>query len=239
MSYTIAQLTVKLRTLTHDTPGSKPIFSEQLGGSDQPAFQVNGVNTVFRLKNAPLADINTVGNADALYTFVTIIGTGGTVRNALHTLFTVTDQINGIITFVSAPNPGNATPTAGVYVDYGYLWFSDADYQEFLSQAAQMTLAGVVDATAIQEGLVEAMLQYGVGYFWKARASQYADRYESNGGDASEKVQTVTQAFLALAKEAQARGDYLKKDFYQRQGQRDLPSSQDANVNFDPITPIR
>lgn len=235
----LATLTTSLRALTGDSLDAKVIFSEQLGGADQPAFPVDGSNTTFRLKNAPLSDGNSAGSADTVYTWVTIVGTGATVRSRLHTLFTVTDYVNGIIHFVSAPNPGSATPAAGVYVDYNYVWFSDAKYLEFLNQAANMTLAGVVDATQIPEGLAEAMLQYAVGYFWKARASQYADRYQSSGGDAGEQVQTVTQAFLALAKEAQSRGDYLKKDYYQSQGQQNLPSSQDSNVNFDPITPLR
>lgn len=236
---TIQSLTVSLRTLTHDTPDDKVIFSEQLGGADQPAFPVDGVNHVFRLKNIPLANPATSGTVDATNVWVTIRGTGAAQRSQSHTLFHVTDQANGIITFVTAPNPGTVHPTDGVYVDYNYFWFSDVKYQEFLNQAANMTVAGVVDATQIIEGLVEAMLQYGVAYFWKARASAYGDKIESTGGDASNRPQTVTQAFLALAKEAQARGDFLKLDYYKRQGQRELPSSQDGNVNFDPISPMR
>lgn len=235
----IAGLTTSLRRLTHDDVDDKVVFSEQLGGNDQLAFPVDGVNRTFRLKSAPLANPNTSGTQDATYVWVTIIGAGATVRSQSHTLFSVTDQVNGIITFAVAPNPGSAVSNAGVYVDYNFFWFTDAKYQEFLNQAANMTVAGVTDATQIAEGLVEPMLQYAIAYFWKARASQYAERYESTGGDASQRVQTVTQAYLALAKEAQSRGDYLKKDYYQRQGQRDLPSSQDGNVSFDPITPIR
>lgn len=236
---TIQSLTSSLRTLTHDTPDDKVIFSEELGGADQPAFPVDGMNTVFRLKNIPLANPATAGLTDATFVWVSILGTGAIQRSQSHMLFHVTDPANGIITFTTPPNPGTVNPTDGVYVDYNYYWFSDVKYQEFLNQAANMTVAGVIDATQIVEGLVEAMLQYGVAYFWKARASAYGDKIESTGGDASNKPQSVTSAFLALAKEAQSRGDYLKADYYKRQGQRDLPSSQDGNVNFDPISPMR
>ena len=233
---TIQTLTTSLRILTHDAPDDKVIFSEQLGGSDMPAFPVDGSNKVFRLKSVPLADVTGIAGA-ALYTWLTIRGTGAVQRT--HAGFKIDDPANGIVEFTVAPNPGSTNPTDGVYFDYNYFWFSDVKYQEFLNQAANMTVAGVVDATQIVEGLIEAMLQYGVAYFWKARASAYGDKIESTGGDASNRPQTVTQAFLALAKEAQSRGDFLKLDYYKRQGQRELPSSQDGNVNFDPISPMR
>src|SRR5579863_4890427 len=118
MPYTIAQLTTKLRTLTHDAPDDKVIFSEQLGGADMLAYPVDGANTTFRLKNIPMADIAQAGSADAVYTWVTIIGAGAVVRSQVHTFFKVIDPANGIIQFVSAPNPGSATANAGVYVDY-------------------------------------------------------------------------------------------------------------------------
>src|SRR5216684_235820 len=113
---TLANLILSCRILVHDSPDDKTVFSEQLGGSDQLAFPVDGSNKTFRLKNAPMADANTAMSADALYTWVTIIGTGAVVRSQLHTLFTVTDRVNGIIAFVAAPNPGTTVPNAGIYV---------------------------------------------------------------------------------------------------------------------------
>jgi hypothetical protein len=231
---TLTQLITSLRALAGDSLDSKVIFSENLGGSDYLSFPVDGVNTVFRLKSVPLSDVA----GTPVYTWLTIIGTGAVSRT--HAGFTITDQKNGIITFTVAPNPGNATPNAGVYLDYNYIWFTDDKYTEFLNQAAQDTMAGTAtDPTTIVDGLTQAMLQYALSYFWMARASLYAEQYESTGGDASERVQTVTQAYMALAKNAKAQGDDKRKMFYQRQGQRDLPSSQDGNVNFDPISPIR
>lgn len=231
---TLPQLITSLRALASDSLDSKVIFSEQLGGSDYLAFPVDGVNTVFRLKSAPLSD----QAGTPVYTWLTIIGTGAVSR--VHTGFTITDPVNGIITFNTAPNPGSGTPNAGVYLDYNYLWFTDAKHTEFLNNAAQDTFAGTTtDPTTIVDGLTQAMFQYALSYFWKARASLYAEQYESTGGDASERVQTVTQAYLALAKDAKTQGDNKRMMYYQRQGQRDEPSSQDGNVNFDPITPIR
>lgn len=233
---TIAQLVTALRILTHDAPDDKVIFSEQLGGSDNVAFPVDGSNKIFRLKNIPLVDPAGLAGA-AVYTWLTIRGTGAVQRT--HAGFKINDQANGIVEFTVAPNPGTTNAADGVYFDYNYYWFSDVKYTEFLSQAANMTVAGVTDATVIVEGLREAMYQYAVAYFWKARASAYGDKIESTGGDAANMPQSVTTAFLALAKEAQSRGDYLKADYYKAQGQRESPSSQDGHVNFDPITPIR
>lgn len=231
---TLAQLITSLRALADDSLDSKPIFSEQMGGSDNLSFPVDGSNRVFRLKSIPLAD----STGTPVYTWLTIKGTGSVTRS--QSGFTITDPKNGIITFTVAPNPGTSNPNDGVYFDYNYVWFTDAKYTEFLNNAAQDTLAGSsTSPITIVDGLVQAMLQYALSYFWTARASRYAEQYESTGGDASEQVQTVTQAYLALAKNARKTGDTMRLDFYERQGQRELPSSQDGHVNFDPITPIR
>lgn len=233
---TLTELITTIRAMSNDALDNKVIFAEQIGGSDTPSFPVDGSNKMFRLKQVPLSDVSGL-TGEAQYAWLTIRGTGSVVRT--HAGFKVLDQENGIIEFTTAPNPGNVNPTDGVYFDYNYVWFTDAKYTEFLNQAAQMTLAGVAGPASMVAGLTPAMLHYALGSFWRARASLFAEQYESHGGDAGEQVQTVTQAYLALAASSEKRADFLKQDYYKAQGQRESPAAQDVGVNFDPITPIR
>jgi hypothetical protein len=238
---TLAGLITDLRILVEDAPDSKIVYGEQLGLSDQPMFPVNGVNKNFRLKKPLLSDY--VGSA--LYTWVTVVGTGAVARTQVG--FTIADQINGVISFTSAPDPGGGTyPTAppnGVYVDYNYEWFSDAKYAQFLYQAAQMTLAGTTDPTTIPNGLTDAMLQYGVYLTFTALAGRFAQEFASSGGEAHADAQQPAQVYRSLAKDAKANADQLKKDFYMRQGQREAPAFVNPTSfppsRFDRITPRR
>lgn len=231
----LAGLILSLRILVQDYLDSKIVEGETLGGSDTPMFPVDGVNQTFRLKKKPLSDV--IG--DPTYVWVTIVGTGAVVRTQIG--FTIADPQNGIIHFSVAPNPGTATPAAGVYVDYNYVWFNDIKYAQFIYQAAQMTLAGTTDPTTIPSGLNDAMMQFAISQFWKARASQYAEQYKSSGGEASQEVQTVAQTYLNLGKDAFSAGLKLQTAYYQGQGQRESPGYGNFRTypppRFDPITP--
>lgn len=224
-----------IRTLANDLQTSKLIRSEQLGGAEYPEFPVDGVNTTFQLKSLPMSDA--IGSP--MYTWITIVGTGAVVRT--QTGFTIVDPLNGIIQFSVAPNPGSATAAAGVYAAYNYLWFTDDRYAQFLYQAAQATIAGTTDPTTIPNGLSDAMMQYAMAEFWKARGSSWIDKYAATGGDTSEQAQTPAQTFLTYAKDAKKNGDMLKVDYYQRQGQREAPGWVNPQSfpppRFDKITP--
>ena len=172
-----------------------------------------------------------------IYTWITIVGNGAVTRTQAG--FSIVDPINGIINFTTAPNPGSATPAAGVYASYNYQWFTDSEISQFIYQGAQDILAGTTDPTTIVNGLQPAMLQYALCDFWKARASQWAERYAATGGDTSEQAQTPAQAYMALAKDAYTKAKDLQTWFYQRQGQRNAPAWADIQPNWDPISPIR
>lgn len=238
---TLAQLITNLRILAKDTPTSKIVYGETLGAGNQPMFPVDGINTTFRLQKPALSDVA----GAASFVWITVVGHGAQVR--LQTGFTISDQANGIITFSAAPNPGNGTypvvPPVGVYADYNWIWFLDSDYTQFLNLASEMVVAGQTDPTTIPSGLDTAMMQYALAQFWFARASQWAEEYRSAGGEASEDAQTVGQTYMGLAKAANLRGDFLKKDFYQRQGQREAPAFASPQAfpppRFDKITPRR
>ena len=234
----IATLIISLRILCEDAPDSKLVEGEQVGGADTPWYPIDGSNKIFQLKNKPLADTGTVASPGSpVYTWLTIIGTGATTR--AQTGFTIIDQINSIISFSAAPNPGTSTPNAGIYFSYNYLDYSDAKYTEWLSEAAQLTLAGVTDATFVPVGLSAAMLQYGVWLYAQSRQAFFARQYEAHAGDSSEAAQTRAQQYGALARAAKANADMLKVDYYKRQGEREEPSSASICHNWDPISPIR
>lgn len=139
----------------------------------------------------------------------------------------------GLITI--SPAPANAANP--FLIDYNYYWFTDAEFTEFLNDAAQKL--GQTDPTKVAVNLVDILLQYCLGYFWQARATQYAHRYASSGGQVGQSVQDVTKAFKALADDAFALADKWRTAFYQRQGQREAPATATTNFAIDPMTPVR
>lgn len=221
---TLAALIVSLRSLASDTTDSNVIFGEKIGDTQ---FVVDGTNKVFRLRNVPV--VGTVATAASVY--LTRPGTSYRIQTG----FTMTDMANGILTFTAAP-----TANENIYADYNYYFFSDAKYTEFLNEAASNILQDATDdPTTVEAGLIPAMLQYALAYFFKARASQYQNRYSSSGGEAGQSVESVAKGFTMLATAAEKRADTMREDFYKRQGQREAPSAAVTNYRIDPITPIR
>jgi hypothetical protein len=220
----MATLISSLRILTHDGPTDHVIFSEKLG-TRPDGFTVNGTNKVFRLGGED-------GHSLPLVASSVFISTGATQRS--QSGFTQTDNVNGFITFATAPPAG-----IDVFADYNYYWFSDAQYTEFLNEAAQTVQAGVADATVIITGLTQSLLQYALASFFKSRASQYAERYSTSGGEVGQSVEAVAKIFLSLSKEASARGKDYRDEYYTRQGARNAPAQAIGNYRIDPITPPR
>lgn len=229
---TLAGLITSFRELVEDAPDSKLIEGEMVGGADTPWYPVNGSNTTFQLKNKPLSDYA----GSPVYMWLTIIGSGAVTRT--QSGFTIADQVNGIVSLTTAPNPGTSG-NDGVYFSYNYQDYSDAKYANWLYQAAQMTLAGTTDPTTIPNGLSDAMLQYGVWLYALSRQAFFSRQYDSHAGDSSVSPQTRAQAYAALAKSAKAQADTLRDDYYKRQGQRFAPASATISLGWDPISPIR
>lgn len=220
----LATLLVTLRTLAQDSTTAKPIFGEDVGAD--PATPANGSNTHFRLKSVPVVSASV---------YITVVGTSYRTQSG----FTV-DLTTGIITFSVAPANG-----AQVLADYNYYWFSDTQLTEFLNTAAEnLNLAqNPVDPTTVPTGLVPAMMQYALANVWKARASIYAERYSSSGGEAGQSVESVAKAYTELAKGSEKRGDTLRDAYYQSQGQQLKAAYSNPRTypapGFDPITPRR
>ena len=220
----MADLITALRKLAHDGPTDHVVYSEKLGVRPD-GMTVDGSNKVFRLGGQD-------GHSLPLVAASVYLTYGSTQRT--QTGFAQSDNVNGIITFTNAPTNG-----LEILADYNYYWFSDAQYTEFLNEAAQTISAGVTDATAIIAGLQQALYQYALSFFFQSRASQYAERYASSGGEAGQSVQTVCQQYMALSKQAAARGATYRDDYYKRQGQREAPASTTVTYRVDPITPFR
>lgn len=211
---TLATLITSLRTLSNDTTTSNLIRKETPDGAN------DGVNTKFRT-----AQRNIVA-ASVFYTFNT------TYRS--QTGLTLDDPANGLFT-IAGPLAAAGNP---FFIDYNFQWFTDADDTEFLNDAAR-DLLGVSDPTTVIDALVAALLQYALGYFYQRRATFYADKYSSSGGQAGQAVDVVTKNFQSLAKDSFKRAQDMRDQYYTRLGSSKAPASATVGYAIDPITPPR
>ena len=228
----LSDLITSLRLLADDGPDSKVIFDENLGSN--PALPIDGTNRNFRLQNIPVV-------TGTVYLTITGIGGGNAFRSQAG--FTLTNADNGILTFSSAPDAAKT-----ITADYNYLYFSDEKYTEFLEKASENLQLNQTpaDATTVPNGLVPALMQYALGYFFLARYAQYASRYASSGGQAGQSVQVVGQEYKDAAMKCFNYGKDLRDQFYTRQSQSLSPayagttaSGGIISVSVDPITPPR
>lgn len=213
----LATLITQLRTLARDTPTSNKSAAETPKGLN------DGTNTHFKLQNG-----NLVGASSIWWS------TNGSYR--LQTGITVNDATFGYITISPAPAVGNQN--SPFVVDYYFYHFIDADYTEFLNDASR-DLVGNGDPTLVIDGLLSALLQYGLNKFYLARATQYATKYSSSGGQAGQSVDVVTKNFTTLAKMAMDNGNALRDSYYKDLGQREKAASTSVAFRIDPITPPR
>lgn len=212
----LSTLITQLRTLCRDLPTSNKSAYET------PKGVCDGANTHFRLQNPILI------SGSIWYSI------GSTFHST--TGVSIVDANLGLITI--SPAPSGATQNAPFIVDYFFNWFADADYTEYLNDAAR-DVAGTGDPTAISDGLISALLQFGLGHFYQARATQYASRYSSSGGQAGQSVQSVTKGFQDLSRAAFDRGKELRDAFHERLGQREAPAAATTAFAVDPVTPKR
>ncbi len=142
------------------------------------------------------------------------------------------DCSNGIVVFGTAPADG-----VGLTFDYTFEWFTDIDYQEFLTQSANALIYASPDLVPV--GLQPALMQFGVYYFNMKRAEAYAHRFASSGGTASESVSTVTGEYQKLAQMAYKNACSLRDAFYTSAGQQKSPAYGQSRTQMDPYTPRR
>lgn len=212
MALVLATLITSCRILGNDTPTANLITEET------PKGTADGSNTKFRLQYQNIV-------ANSVY-----MSYSTTFRT--QTGFTV-DTANGIITFTVAPANGLA-----IVADYNFQWFTDTDWTEFLNQAA-LLLGPSNDPTTVNPALQAALEQYALGYYYSRRATQYAHKYASSGGQASQQVESVTGNFAKLSASAMKRGDQLRDDYYSKQGKQKDPAATVVAFQFNPMTPRR
>ncbi len=208
----IPTLISRARIIADDTSTSNRIVDERL--SPPP----DGNRKVFRLANRNVVTGSvylTIGSSDRSNTGFTV------------------DLVNGFVTFTTAPQANQDPFDAEYYLQ----WFTDAEYTEFLNEAA--SILSVATADLVNNGLVAALLQLSLFFFYNRRATQYANKYSSSGGQAGQQVESVTSNFRALAKIAYANGMALRDDFYAKQGQQKNPASAVIGYGFDLFTPPR
>jgi hypothetical protein len=210
----LATLITSPRTLAADTTTSNLVRAETPFGPN------DGANTKFRTMQRNIVTASLYFTANTTYRSQTGV--------------TIDDASNGLFTISSAP-AANANPW---YIDYNFQWFTDTDYTEFLNDAARDLLA-ISDPTKVADALVAAMLQYGLGYFYQRRATYFADKYSSSGGQAGQSVDVVTSNFQKLAKAAFDRAQAMRDQYYTRLGSSKAPASATTSYGIDPITPPR
>lgn len=220
----------RLRILAADTVQSHTIYSESLG--TDPVYPINGLNTTFRLKSIPVVAASPF-LTPAWSVYITL-NVGGVITARTQTGFDLDDVNNGIIIFDTAPASGTI-----ISADYNYLWFADASYNEWLIEGAQQTIAGVDDPSDIQEGLIEAMLQFALAHFARARASFFGEQIRASGGDQSQDAQTKADFYNKMAKDCDKKGTDIRTAFYQSQGQALSPGYARISHIWDPISPPR
>jgi hypothetical protein len=209
---TTTELVNRLRILAKDTATSNYIAQET------PKGERDGANVNFRFENINIVPMSVYVTQDTDF------------RN--DTGFKV-DYPNGIITFDAPPDP----TTVVFCADYNFYFFSDLEYMEFLESGTDVL--SMSDMTKVDSGLVPALLQFGLVYFYQARATSYAHRYSSSGGQVGQSVDVVTRNFGTLQERAFKMGVTLRDDFYKRAGQRQAPSSGSLSFKIDPYTPRR
>lgn len=204
----------------------------QLGSMDTPDGRRDGANTLFKLHATNILSGTINGQqCGPWYTYGT-----GLVRSL--TGFTLSDAING---YVAITAPPDASTTFPFFFDYSFLWFQDADYTTMIDEATEEL--GYALGTATPEGLYPALISLVLWRYWRRRASQWAIRYGSSAGGASDTVKSVCEEFRALAKDARDAAMNQKTGqivFYMRaSGQRDRPSSYTVTQGISPRTPPR
>jgi hypothetical protein len=210
-----SDLVIRLRTLAKDTATSNLISGETL--KPKP----DGSRKKFFLDNKLMV-------TGSVY----VTNGSGDANFRLQTGFSL-DLSNGLVTFSVAPT-ANQNP---FYADYNFYWFSDDDHATFLAQAAPHV--SEEDPDDVQNGLLPALMQYALYYFYMARAEQFAHRYASSGGMASQSVDKVVESFMKLAATAKKSADDFRDMFYKKLGQQNEPATAIVTYKIDPFTPRR
>lgn len=229
MATDYTNLTLQARAEARDLVDSNPVVRETpSGGRD-------GSATVFYLDNKNI--VSGIVSSVQYGPWVTY-GTNQRSLSDGSVPFTL-DSLNGIVTMGTAPDDGTTQP---FFIDYYFQWFTDANYVYWIDRATEelgQTAGSFTGAVAGGGSLTPALIQYVLERFWKNRASQYANKYATSTASASEDIQTVTDNFLNLAKNARKNGDMLRKFAYVDPGQKQKAASGTITYTMSPYTPRR
>lgn len=199
-------------------------------GSPQYAFQAklkganDGTNKVFQTEQRNIVALDALG-ASAVFFDI-----GTSIRQ--NSGFTVTDPTNGVITFGTAP-AANSNPFQAYFY---WQWATDAEYTAWLNDAA--AFLEYTDPTLVPSALSTAMMKFVESRFYTARASSFADKFNSSGGIAGQDANPVSEQFRKLSKDAMALAMQLRTEYYQNP-KRFKPASGVTAYGTDPGSPIR
>lgn len=220
-------LIAAIRRKAGDTAGTSIAAASlsNLVPNETPQGDQDGVNVNFYLAN-PNVIVGVVGGFD----YGPYLTLGTTIR--AKTGFAITPQ-SGLVVFGAAPGAG----VAPFGMNYWFQWMTDADYSNLVDDATEElgSLAGVDVGTQLYPPLI----QYALAGFWTKRASDYANKYATASGGASEQAQSVTANFLNLAKNARKLGDGMRLNAYVDPGAKKQAASGTITYGFSKGTPRR
>lgn len=139
-------------------------------------------------------------------------------------LSTVTEDFNevGQFTLSSAPAQGST-----VEATYYSQWFTDAELEQFLTQATQW-LGNGDDYTITQSGLRPAALKYSEAEAYKKLAIRYMEwysqQYRMEDAQAKER-DSLVESWMNASQVASDLAFKQRDDFYKRQGRSNAPFS--------------
>jgi hypothetical protein len=91
----------------------------------------------------------------------------------------------------------------------------------------------------IDDGLFNAIIQFGAAYAAEALALRFSTKYDFSAGDQNFSPSQMAQAYTDLAKDLRQKAFNARDDFYKGQGRQYRPSITQKGYPLPPVTPPR
>lgn len=169
--------------------------------------------------------------------------------------YDLTDPVGGVLVYINAPSLTD-TQAATFYFN----WFTDIEYDHFLSRAANelgfdVYYTGSADTpgvepvlddngnpitvTDFESGLKAALIYLAAGHACKALAARLAVKYDITYGDHSLSPSSMSKQYADMAKDFTVRGNTARDDFYKGQGRQYRPAIATSGYFLPDVTPKR
>lgn len=171
--------------------------------------------------------------------------------------YTLTDPLNGIITFLSTgkqPNEGNKFDCT-----FNWTWFTDTELDNHLDHAANeigfttycttydLNVPGPtvalpvngVQPSDIPDALFSAIIMIGAAFAARALSLRFGTKYSTSAGDHSYNPEVMAERYQALADSLEKQGYTARDDFYKGQSRQYYPAVAQQGFVLPNVTPPR